>query len=77
VSRGAASKAGARSTSAFDAHDRSAMEEFFGHLEGPVDHLMVTARRPYYSPLVERDFEEARHRFYEDLMVMLAVARCA
>ena len=74
---GAASEVGARSTSAFDAHDLAALEEFFGHLEGPVDHVMVTAGRPYYSPLVEMDFDEARRGLYEHLMVMLAVARYA
>ena len=74
---GAASEVGARSTSAFDAHDLAALEEFFGHLEGPVDHVMVTAGRPYYAPLVEMDFDEARRGLHEHLMVMLAVARCA
>jgi NAD(P)-dependent dehydrogenase (short-subunit alcohol dehydrogenase family) len=38
---------------------------------------MVTAGRPYYSPLVEMDFDEARRGLYEHLMVMLAVARYA
>ena len=74
---GAASEVGARSTASFDAHDLAALEEFFGHLEAPVDHVMVTAGRPYYSPLVEMDFDEARRGLYEHLMVMLAVARYA
>ena len=74
----AASEVGARSTAAFDAHDLTALEEFLGqHLEAPVDHMMVTAGRPYYAPLVEMDFDEARRGLYEHLMVMLAVARCA
>ena len=73
----AASEVGARSTASFDAHDLAALEEFFGHLEAPVDHVMVTAGRPYYSPLVEMDFDEARRGLYEHLMVMLAVARYA
>ncbi len=73
----AASEVGARSTASFDAHDLAALEEFFGHLEVPVDHVMVTAGRPYYSPLVEMDFDEARRGLYEHLMVMLAVARYA
>ena len=72
---GAASEVGARSTSAFDAHDLAALEEFFGHLDAPVDHVMVTAGRPYYSPLVEMDFDQARRGLHEHLMVMLAVAR--
>ena len=73
----AASEVGARSTASFDAHDLAALEEFFGHLEAPVDHVMVTAGRPYYSLLVEMDFDEARRGLYEHLMVMLAVARYA
>ncbi len=72
---GAASEVGARSTAVFDAHDLAALEEFFGHLDAPVDHVMVTAGRPYYSPLVEMDFDEARRGLHEHLMVMLAVAR--
>ncbi len=73
----AASEVGARSTASFDAHDLAALEEFFGHLKAAVDHVMVTAGRPYYSPLVEMDFDEARRGLYEHLMVMLAVARYA
>jgi len=57
---GAASEVGARSTSTFEAHDPAALEEFFGHVEAPVDHVMVTAGRPYYSPLVEMDFGAPR-----------------
>ena len=74
---GAASDVGARRTAVFDAHDLAALEGFFRRLEAPVDHVMVTAGRPYYSPLVEMDFDEARRGLYEHLMVMLAVARCA
>ena len=74
---GAASEVGARSTAVFDAHDLAALEGFFGHLGAPVDHVMVTAGRPYYSPLVEMDFDEARRGLHEHLMVMLAVARYA
>ena len=29
-------------------------------LEGPIDHVMVTAGGPYYAPLAEMDFDEAR-----------------
>jgi NAD(P)-dependent dehydrogenase (short-subunit alcohol dehydrogenase family) len=72
---GAASEVGARSTAVFDAHDLAALEEFFGHLDASVDHVMVTAGRPYHSPLVEMDFDEARRGLHEHLMVMLAVAR--
>jgi NAD(P)-dependent dehydrogenase (short-subunit alcohol dehydrogenase family) len=73
----AASDVGAQGVSAFDAHDLAALEEFFETLESPVDDVMVTAGRPYYSPLAELDFDEARRGPYEHLMVMLAVARYA
>ena len=73
----AASEVGAQGVSAFDAHDLTALEEFFAGLESPVDHVMVTAGRPYYSPLVEMDFGEARRGLSEHLMMMLAVARYA
>jgi NAD(P)-dependent dehydrogenase (short-subunit alcohol dehydrogenase family) len=73
----AASEVGARRISAFDAHDLAALAGFFGDLESPVDHVMVTAGRPYYSPLAEMDFDEARRGLYEHPMVMLAVARSA
>jgi NAD(P)-dependent dehydrogenase (short-subunit alcohol dehydrogenase family) len=66
---------GARSAAVFDAFDLAALEEFFGRLDASVDHVMVTAGRPYYSPLVEMDFDEARRGLHENLMVMLAVAR--
>ena len=56
----AAVDVGARSTAAFDANDLTALEGFFAGLEMPIDHVLVTAGRPYYSPLAEMDFDEAR-----------------
>src|ERR1700712_2890128 len=44
----AASEVGAISTAAFDAGDPAALEAFFAGLSGPIDHVMVTAGRPYY-----------------------------
>lgn len=73
----AATDIGARSTAAFDATDLPALEAFFAALDGPIDHVMVTAGRPYYSPLAEMDFDEARRGLYEHPMVMLGVARYA
>jgi NAD(P)-dependent dehydrogenase (short-subunit alcohol dehydrogenase family) len=72
----AATELGAAGTAAFDAHDLTALGEFFDGLE-PVDHVMVTAGRPYYAPLAEMDFDQARRSLYEHPMVMLAVARHA
>jgi len=73
----AAAEVGARDTASFDANDLAALEEFFGGLDGPIDHVMVTAGRPYYSSLAEMDFDEARRGLYEHPMVMLGVARYA
>lgn len=49
----AASELGAMSTATFDANDSAALEAFFEHLDVPVDHVMVTAGRPYYSRLAD------------------------
>ncbi len=73
----AAAEVGATSTATFDANDLTALEGFFAGLETPIDHVMVTAGRPYYSPLAEMDFDEARRGLYEHPMVMLGVARYA
>ena len=51
------------------------MEAFFGGLEGPIDHVMVTAGGPYYAPLAEMDFDEARRGLQEHPMLMVGVAR--
>jgi NAD(P)-dependent dehydrogenase (short-subunit alcohol dehydrogenase family) len=73
----AAAEVGARSTASFDANDLTALEQFFAGVEAPIDQVMVTAGRPYYSPLAEMDFDEARRGLYEHPMVMLGVARYA
>jgi len=64
-------------TSAFDATDPAALDRFFRELPTPIDHLMLTAGRPYYAPLVEMDFEEVRRVLEADLLVALRVARHA
>jgi NAD(P)-dependent dehydrogenase (short-subunit alcohol dehydrogenase family) len=66
---------GALDTAAFDANDLDALEEFFERLAAPVDHVMVTAGGPYYAPLADMDFDEARRALQEHPMVMLGVAR--
>jgi NAD(P)-dependent dehydrogenase (short-subunit alcohol dehydrogenase family) len=73
----AGSEVGALSTAAFDANDLAALEGFFERLEAPIDHVMVTAGGPYYAPLAEMDFDEARRALHEHPMVMLGVARYA
>jgi NAD(P)-dependent dehydrogenase (short-subunit alcohol dehydrogenase family) len=75
--KAAAAELGAASAAAFDAEDSAALEAFFAHLERPIDHVMVTAGRPYYASLAEMDFDEARRALAERPMLMLAVARHA
>ena len=73
----AATAVGALSTATFDANDSAALEAFFGRLEGPIDHVMVTSGGPYYASLVEMDFDEGRRALQEHPMLMVGVARYA
>jgi NAD(P)-dependent dehydrogenase (short-subunit alcohol dehydrogenase family) len=73
----AAGELEALSIAAFDAHDPSALERFFGDLPGTIDHVMVTAGRPQYGRLLDMDFEQARRSLDTHLMLMFQVARCA
>ena len=71
----AATDLGALSTATFDANDLAALQRFFENLEAPIDHVMVTAGRPYYARLPNMDFEDARHALEQPPMLMLGVAR--
>ena len=62
----AASEVDALSTSTFDASDSSATERFFRDLP-TVDHVMVTAGRPYYGRLADMDFAKIRELIGEHL----------
>ena len=73
----AASELGALSTAAFDANDTAAVESFFSELEAPIDHVLATAGGPYYAPLAEMDFDEARRALAAHPMLMAGVARYA
>jgi len=73
----AAADVGARATSAFDAADPAALEQFFLTLPQPVDHVMVTAGRPYYAPLRELDVGLARREVEEHVLLPVLVARYA
>jgi len=75
--RHAASDVDAVSTSAFDATDPAAIERFFRELPSPIDHVMVTAGRPYYGRLVDMDFAQIRNLVGEHLLQALYVARSA
>ena len=72
----AASELGALSTAAFDATDFGRLEQFFAELP-PIDHVMVTAGGPYYAPLAEMDFEQARQSVEQHLWLPLHIARNA
>jgi NAD(P)-dependent dehydrogenase (short-subunit alcohol dehydrogenase family) len=64
-------------TAAFDAADPDRLERFFAELPDQVDHVMVTAGRPYYAPLAEIDFARARRSFDDHFWLALHVARQA
>jgi NAD(P)-dependent dehydrogenase (short-subunit alcohol dehydrogenase family) len=68
---------GARDTAAFDATDVTRLEQFFAGLPNQVDHVLVTAGRPYYARLADMDFAEAHHSLDEHLWLTLHVARHA
>jgi NAD(P)-dependent dehydrogenase (short-subunit alcohol dehydrogenase family) len=75
--REAAEALGALSTATFDAADSGELEDFFAGVEGPIDHVMVTAGGPYYARLAEMDFDEGRRALQEHPMLMVGVARYA
>jgi len=68
---------GARSTAAFDATDFDRLGKFFEELPTPIDHVLVTGPGPYYAPLAEFDFEEARRDLEAHVLLPLQVARRA
>jgi len=73
----AAQELGARDSAAFDAADPAALEDFFTGLPGPVDHVMVTAGRPYYGPIADMDFAAARRSLDDHFWVAIHLARLA
>ncbi|MEU3301135.1 SDR family oxidoreductase [Streptomyces sp. NPDC006678] len=61
-------------TATFDATDTERVEQFFGDLPGPVDHVMVTAGGPFYMPLEGMDLAAASHEFEQRLSMTLGIA---
>ncbi len=59
----AAKELGAIGSAAFDAADKDALVRFFNDLPAPIDHVLISAGRPYYAPLDEMDFEQASRSF--------------
>ena len=70
----AASAVDALSIAAFDAADPIALDRFFRDLP-TIDHVMVTAGRPYYGRLADMDFAKIRDLIGEHLLLALYVAR--
>ena len=73
----AASELGAMGTATFDATDPEQLARFFGDLEKPVDHVMLSGSGPYYAPLAEMDFDEVRKDVDQHLLAPLHVGRLA
>jgi NAD(P)-dependent dehydrogenase (short-subunit alcohol dehydrogenase family) len=71
----AGNELGALSTAAFDAGDTASLEKFFRGLPTPIDHVMVTAGRPYYGRLVDMDFAEVSRAISAHILMALQVAR--
>jgi NAD(P)-dependent dehydrogenase (short-subunit alcohol dehydrogenase family) len=73
----AAADVGAVRTAAFEATDAAALGRFFQDLPGQVDHVMVTAGRPYYGPLANLDVDRASRSLDEHLWLPVRLARHA
>jgi NAD(P)-dependent dehydrogenase (short-subunit alcohol dehydrogenase family) len=71
----AARELGALTSAAFDAADADRLAGFFQALPTPIDHVLVTAGRPYYTSLADMDFEQAHREVDEHLWLALHVAR--
>lgn len=70
----AAQELGPLGTATFDATDTERVEQFFGDLPGPVDHVMVTAGGPFYMPLEGMDLAAASGEFEQRLSMTLGIA---
>jgi NAD(P)-dependent dehydrogenase (short-subunit alcohol dehydrogenase family) len=73
----AASEIGADRSAAFDANDTAALAGFFQGIQGPIDHVMVTAGGPSYGPLLEMSPEEVKLALSDHIVLALEVARNA
>ncbi|MBY8880133.1 SDR family oxidoreductase [Actinacidiphila acidipaludis] len=73
----AAQEVQARSTASFDAEDPARLERFLAELPGTIDHVLVTAGRPAYTPLDEVDVAAAGREFGGRIAMMMAVARAS
>jgi NAD(P)-dependent dehydrogenase (short-subunit alcohol dehydrogenase family) len=73
----AANAVDALRAAAFDATDFARLDQFFNELPGPIDHVMVSGRGPYYAPLREIDLDEVRRDMEQHMFLPIEVARHA
>src|SRR5262249_10474842 len=74
--KNAASEVDALSSAVFDATNPVALERFFRELP-VIDHVMVTAGRPFYARLLDMDFTNVRDLIGQHLVQPLHAARNA
>ena len=67
----------ATSSAAFDATDFDRLHRFFEELPGMIDHVMISAGKPYYARLADIDFKEASASIDEHFWLPLHIARIA
>jgi NAD(P)-dependent dehydrogenase (short-subunit alcohol dehydrogenase family) len=73
----AARELDATGTAAFDAAEPAATQRFFRDLPSRIDHVMVTAGRPYYARFADMDFAQARRDVGDHIVMLLEIARAA
>jgi NAD(P)-dependent dehydrogenase (short-subunit alcohol dehydrogenase family) len=73
----AATAIDAQRTAAFDANDTVALASFFEGIEGTIDHVVVTAGRPIYGPLLEMSAEKVTSALSDHIVLALEVTRHA
>ncbi len=73
----AAKEVDALSISTFDATDPALLKQFFRDLPTSIDHIMVTAGRPYFGRLIDLDLAHARRALDEHFSLLIEVARNA
>jgi NAD(P)-dependent dehydrogenase (short-subunit alcohol dehydrogenase family) len=73
----AAAEVGAASAAAFDVGDIDRLAQFLDGLATPLDHILLTGGGPYYAPLAEMDFAQARRSVDDHLWLPMQIARLA
>ncbi|WP_406458687.1 SDR family oxidoreductase [Streptomyces sp. NBC_01622] len=71
----AAAEVGPLSTAILDATDTDRLQQFFGGLPHPVDHVLSTVGGPLYGPLADLDLAETGRYFGERLAMVLGIAK--